>query len=54
MAKDKVLARGSGRIPEEVWRDIKNKTEGINYGSVVITVHDGMITQIEVSSKIRY
>ena len=37
-----------------IWEQIRKKTEAIEYGTVVITVHDGRITQVEASSKIRF
>ena len=37
-----------------VWEKIREQVLDINYGSVVITVHDGKITQVETSKKIRF
>ncbi|WP_081846598.1 YezD family protein [Butyrivibrio sp. AE3004] len=40
--------------PEEVWKKIQKQVESLKYGTVTITVHDGKITQIETSSKLRF
>ncbi len=37
-----------------VWKKIREQVESIGYGSVIITVHDGKITQVETSKKIRF
>lgn len=39
---------------EKIWQIIKRQVEELKYGTVLITVHDGKITQIETSSKIRF
>lgn len=48
----------SGRIEnnnnEECREKIKELITGLKYGSVIITVHDGKITQVETSTKIRF
>ncbi|RXI96414.1 DUF2292 domain-containing protein [Anaerobacillus alkaliphilus] len=33
---------------------IKSYIEGIEFGSVVVTIHDGKITQIDRNEKIRF
>ena len=52
MAKDedekKVL------LKEEIWEKIKEQVTGLRYGNVNIVIHDGRITQVETSSKIRF
>ena len=54
MAKENEANKSSGNVPDDVWNDIRGKVESLKYGSVIITVHDGKVTQVEVSSKIRY
>ncbi|SFB85542.1 YezD family protein [Butyrivibrio sp. YAB3001] len=39
---------------DKIWEAIKEQVNGLRYGSVVITVHDGKILQIETSSKLRF
>lgn len=39
---------------EEIWQIIKRQVEELKYGTVLVTVHDGKITQIETSSKLRF
>lgn len=35
-------------------KKIKKAIEGIQYGSVLITIHDGKITQIDCTEKMRF
>lgn len=52
MAKDNLV-----KIPdseEKIWQKIREQAEGIQYGTVTITIHDGRITQLEASSKTRF
>jgi hypothetical protein len=52
MAKENVV-----KIPdsqEKIWQQIREKVNGIEYGTVTITIHDGRITQLEASSKTRF
>ena len=48
----------AGRIEnntnKDCWEKIKELISGLKYGSVIITVHDGKITQVETSTKIRF
>ena len=39
---------------EENWNKIKELVSSLKFGSVIITVHDGKITQVETSTKIRF
>lgn len=39
---------------DRIWEEIRRETERLKYGSVLITVHDGKVVQIETSEKIRY
>lgn len=51
------MANGEGNKEKEVektWEVIKKQVGELKYGTVSITVHDGKITQVETSSKIRF
>lgn len=40
---------------DEVWQErILNQVSGIQYGQVVITVHDGRIVQIDRTERVRF
>jgi hypothetical protein len=39
---------------EIIWEKIKTAVDNLDYGSVIITVHDGKIVQVETSSKQRF
>ena len=39
---------------EKIWENIKRAVNGLEYGSVIITVHDGKIVQIDTNSKQRF
>ena len=39
---------------DKIWEAIKVQVSGLKYGSVNITVHDGKITQVETSTKLRF
>lgn len=40
---------------DEVWQErILNQVSGMQYGQVVITVHDGRIVQIDRTERVRY
>lgn len=39
---------------EDCWKKIKEQVSSLKYGNVIITVHDGKITQVETSTKIRF
>ena len=39
---------------EKTWEVIRKQVDELKYGTVSITVHDGKITQVETSSKIRF
>lgn len=43
-----------GNHVEEKVRKIVDALEGLEYGSVNITVHDGVITQIDTTEKKRF
>ncbi len=38
----------------KVWDVIKKQVEDIKYGSLMITIHDGRIVQIETNNKTRF
>ena len=40
-------------IEEEVWKQIRNALEQIQFGSVTIVVHEGKVVQIETNEKKR-
>lgn len=43
------------KIPSrDVWTEIRKDVEGLNYGTVLITVHDGKVVQIDTSTKTRF
>ena len=52
MAKE-IVIRGKEQ-DNKIWEEIRKKVESTEYGTVVITVHDGRITQVEASTKIRF
>jgi hypothetical protein len=39
---------------DAIIRDIREAIEGLDYGTVIIKVHNGKITQIEITQKRRY
>ncbi|WP_408071954.1 DUF2292 domain-containing protein [Butyrivibrio sp. JL13D10] len=39
---------------EKVWEEIKKQVSQLKYGTVMITVHDGKIVQLDTSRKIRF
>lgn len=39
--------------PDNWLDDVRRKLEGVRYGSVQIVVHDGRVTQLESTEKIR-
>ncbi len=41
-------------INDSIVKDIRDAIEGLSYGTVIITVHNKRITQIEISKKQRY
>ena len=41
------------RETEKVER-IKKAIEDIQYGSILITIHDGKITQVDITEKLRF
>lgn len=43
----------SGVVDDRVLAEVAKALEGLRYGSVEITVHDGKVTQIEAKKKIR-
>jgi hypothetical protein len=46
--------QNSAKLNKEVIDEIIKSLEAIRFGSVEITVHDGRITQIERSEKVRF
>ncbi|MCR4756187.1 MAG: YezD family protein [Butyrivibrio sp.] len=52
MAKDE--GEKNKVLKEEIWEKIKEQVTGLKYGNVNIIIHDGRITQVETSSKIRF
>lgn len=41
-------------INDAILKDISEKIHGLTYGSVIITVHNAKIVQIEVAEKSRF
>ena len=39
---------------EKIWQIIREQVDELKYGTVIVTVHDGKITQVETSSKLRF
>lgn len=39
---------------EKIWEQIKNQVEGIKFGNVSITIHEGKIVQLETVKKQRF
>ncbi|MCR5343685.1 MULTISPECIES: YezD family protein [unclassified Butyrivibrio] len=39
---------------EKIWEEIKKQVSEVKYGTVLITVHDGRIVQLEKSTKVRF
>lgn len=39
---------------EQIWQQIREKVDSIEYGTVIITVHGGKVTQLETSTKQRF
>ena len=52
MAKDE--GERNNKHTDEIWEKIKEQVTGLKYGNVNIIIHDGRITQVETSSKIRF
>ncbi len=52
MAKENI--QKGKETDDRIWEEIRKKVESTEYGTVVITVHDGRITQVEASTKIRF
>jgi hypothetical protein len=47
------LATPSPAIPPDWLRIVRDKVEALRFGVVLITVHDGRVTQIECTEKTR-
>lgn len=43
----------SSSVDSRVLAEVAKALEGLRYGSVEVTVHDGKVTQIEAKKKIR-
>ncbi|MDD4954026.1 MAG: DUF2292 domain-containing protein [Candidatus Omnitrophica bacterium] len=41
-------------INDSIIKDIRDAVEGLSYGTVMITVHNEKITQIEIAKKQRF
>ncbi|MEA5000914.1 MAG: DUF2292 domain-containing protein [Endomicrobiaceae bacterium] len=41
-------------VNDGIIKDIRDAVEGLSYGTVIITVHNKRITQIEISKKERF
>ena len=41
-------------VNDAIIKDISDKIHGLKFGTVVITVHDGRIVQIELAQKNRF
>ena len=52
MAKDE--GEKNVLLKEEIWEKIREQVTSLKYGNVNIVIHDGRITQVETSSKIRF
>ncbi len=39
---------------EKIWEQIKNQVDGIKFGNVSITIHEGKIVQLETVKKQRF
>jgi hypothetical protein len=39
---------------EEVLRVVREKAEEVRFGTITLTIHDGKLTQLEVSEKRRF
>jgi hypothetical protein len=39
---------------EAIFKDIKNMVKGLDYGTVIIKVHDSKIVQVEITQKKRF
>ena len=51
---EKVLKTQKVNDDAAIWRELKKQVDNIDYGSVLITIHDGRIVQLESSVKIRF
>lgn len=51
---DDMAGKDQNYNKEECWKKIKEQVSSLKYGNVIITVHDGKITQVETSTKIRF
>ena len=51
---EKVLTTQKVNDDAAIWRELKKQVDNIDYGSVLITIHDGRIVQLESSVKIRF
>ncbi len=52
MAGDNIIKLGNKN--EKIWEEIKKQISEVKYGTVLITVHDSNIVQLETSKKIRF
>ena len=39
---------------DKIWEEIRKNAEQLKYGTVLITVHDGKIVQVDTSTKTRF
>lgn len=49
-----LVKAGEKRPLTDVWTEIRKDVESLNYGTVLITVHEGKVVQIETSTKTRF
>ena len=52
MAGENIIKLGTKDV--KIWEEIKKQVSDVKYGTVLITVHDGNIVQLETSKKIRF
>ncbi|WP_081675291.1 MULTISPECIES: YezD family protein [unclassified Butyrivibrio] len=41
-------------VEDKIWEQIKRQVLDVKYGTVLITIHDGKIVQLETSKKVRF
>lgn len=49
----KMPSRGSKDGMESIWTQIERALDGLKFGSVELTVHEGEVVQIERKEKVR-
>lgn len=46
--------KGSTAALDEALRSIRERAQSLRFGTIVLTVHDGRLTQLEVTEKRRF